>query len=408
MERLEALAIEVDSDIAEISQEIEANAYINHKKILEKFVESGISDYHLKGSTGYGYNDSARDKLEEIYAGVFGSQAALVRSQIVSGTHAIALCLYGVLRPGDELLSVVGLPYDSLHGMIGINSCESGSLKDFGVSYRQVDLLNGQLDFDSIAEAINSKTRLIYVQRSRGYSIRPSLNIEQLSKLVKFIRDIKRDLLVFVDNCYGEFVESREPIEIGADLVAGSLIKNPGGGLAPSGGYVAGREDLVEMAAARWTAPGVGAEIGPSPDFVRLLFQGLFLAPRTVAESLHSAVFAARLFEKLGYQTFPAYNEKRTDIIQTILLGSEDKLVKFCKGIQSASPVDSGASPIPSDMPGYDNKVIMAAGCFIQGASIELSADAPIREPYAVYLQGGMSRHYTRIAVLNAALHVHK
>jgi cystathionine beta-lyase family protein involved in aluminum resistance len=408
MERLEALALEVDSEIAEISKEIEANAYMNHKKILGKFVDSGISDYHLKGTTGYGYNDSARDKLEEIYAGVFGSQAALVRSQIVSGTHAIALCLYGVLRPGDELLSVVGLPYDSLHGMIGINSSESGSLKDFGVKYRQVDLLNGQPDLEGIAGAINTRTKLVYIQRSRGYSIRPSLNIEQLSKLIKFIRDIKKDLLIFVDNCYGEFVESREPIEIGADLVAGSLIKNPGGGLAPSGGYVAGREDLVEMAAARWTAPGVGAEIGPSPDFVRLLFQGLFLAPRTVAESLHGAVFTARLFERLGYQTFPAYNEKRTDIIQTILLGSEDKLIKFCKGIQSASPIDSGASPIPSDMPGYDNKVIMAAGCFIQGASIELSADAPIREPYAVYLQGGMSRHYTRIAVLNAALHVHK
>ncbi|NTW05252.1 MAG: hypothetical protein HGA27_03925 [Peptococcaceae bacterium] len=408
IERLNNLAFEVDKEIAEISEEIEANAFINHKKILEQFINSGISEYHLKGSTGYGYNDSARDKLEEIYAGVFGSQAALVRSQIVSGTHAIALCLYGVLRPGDELLSVVGLPYDSLHGMIGINSNESGSLKDFGIKYQQVDLLEGRPDYNSISKAINNKTKLVYIQRSRGYSLRPSLDIDQLSKLVEFIRGIKKDVLIFVDNCYGEFVESQEPIEVGVDLVAGSLIKNPGGGLAPSGGYVVGREDLVEMAAARWTAPGVGAEIGPSPDFVRLLFQGLFLAPRTVAESLHGAVFAARLFERLGYQAFPAYNEKRTDIIQTILLGSEEKLVKFCKGIQSASPIDSGASPIPDDMPGYDNKVIMAAGCFIQGASIELSADAPIREPYAVYLQGGMSRHYTRMAVLNAAMHINK
>lgn len=375
---------------------------------MNQFIRSGITDYHLKGSTGYGYNDSARDKLEEIYAGVLGAQKALVRSQIVSGTHAIALCLFGVLRPGDELLSVVGLPYDSLHSMIGINSNEPGSLKEFGVNYRQVDLLNGQIDYSSIKRAINKRTKVAYIQRSRGYSLRPSINIDNLALLINFLRECKKDLIIFVDNCYGEFVESKEPIEAGADLIAGSLIKNPGGGLAPSGGYIAGKEDLVEMAAARWTAPGVGSEIGPSPDYIRLLYQGLFLAPRIVAESLHGAVFAARLFEKLGYKTFPAYDEYRTDIIQTILLGSEEKLINFCKGIQSASPVDSGASPIPDDMPGYENKVIMAAGCFIQGASIELSADAPIREPYAVYLQGGMSRHYTRLAVLNAALHIHK
>ncbi len=374
--------------------------------MLEQFSGLGVSDYHLKGSTGYGYNDSARDKLEEIYAGIFGAQSALVRSQIVSGTHAIALCLFGVLRPGDELLSVVGLPYDSLHSMIGINDSGQGSLKEFGISYSQVDLLKGLPDYAGIKKAINKKTKVVYIQRSRGYSLRPSINIAELSQLIKFVKECNKELIVFVDNCYGEFVESLEPTQVGADLVAGSLIKNPGGGLAPSGGYVIGKENLVEMAAARWTAPGVGSEIGPSPDYVRLLFQGLFLAPRIVAESLHGAVFAARLFEKLGYKTFPAYNEVRTDIIQTILLGSEKKVIKFCQGIQSASPVDSGAVPIPDDMPGYDNKIIMAAGCFTQGASIELSADAPIREPYAVYLQGGMSRHYTRIAVLNAALNI--
>jgi len=321
-----------------------------------------------------------------------------------SGDHAIALCLFGVLRPGDELLAVQGTPYDTLVKMIGIRGNESGSLKEMGISYRQVELLNdGTPDFSGIKNAIGTKTRMVYIQRSRGYSLEPSFSINKISSLIKFLRDCKKDLVIFVDNCYGEFVEHSEPIEAGADLIAGSLIKNPGGGLAPSGGYLAGKTRLVEMAANRWTAPGVGSEIGPSQDFIRLLYQGLFIAPRCVAEALQGAVFTARFFERLGYQTIPSYNEPRTDIIQVVVLGAEEKLIRFCKGIQSASPVDSAASPEPWDMPGYENKIIMAAGTFIQGASLELSADAPIRHPYAVYLQGGLSRYYTRLAVINAA-----
>ncbi len=403
-EKLDRLAEEVEKEIQDICRQIEKKAYANHRKVIEQFIGAGVTDYHLKGSTGYGYNDAARDKLEEIYAGVFRSESALVRGQIVSGTHAIALCFFGLLRPGDELLSVQGDPYDTLVRMIGLKGGESGSLKDLGVTYRQVDLLeNGRPDLEGIKKAVNSRTKMVFIQRSRGYSLRPSFGIAEIADLVRFLRECKGDLVIFVDNCYGEFVELREPIEVGADLVAGSLIKNPGGGLAPSGGYVAGKKNLVEMAAARWTAPGVGAEIGPSPDYVRLLYQGLYLAPRCVAEALHGAVFTARLFERLGYRTVPSYDAPRTDIIQVIILGTEGKVTKFCRGIQSASPVDSAAVPVPCDMPGYENRVIMAAGTFVQGASLELSADAPMRDPYAVYLQGGLSRHYTRIAVMHAA-----
>ncbi|MCL6609951.1 MAG: methionine gamma-lyase family protein [Peptococcaceae bacterium] len=406
-EQLDRLADQVEEEIREIGLQIEKDAYANHKKVIDQFTRSRVAEYHLKGSTGYGYNDAARDKLEELYAGVFGSESALVRGQIVSGTHAIALCFFGLLRPGDELLAVQGEPYDTLAGMIGIRGREPGSLKDLGVSYRQVDLLeDGRPDLEGIKRAIGSRTKMVYIQRSRGYSLRPSFGLKDIADLARFLRGCKEDLIIFVDNCYGEFVETREPTEAGADLVAGSLIKNPGGGLAPSGGYVAGKRDLVEMAAARWTAPGVGAEIGPSPDYIRLLYQGLYLAPRCVAEALHGAVFAARFFERLGYRTVPSYDAPRTDIIQAIVLGSAEKVIKFCRGIQSASPVDSGADPVPGDMPGYEHKVIMAAGTFVQGASLELSADAPMREPYAVYLQGGLSRHYARTAAINAALHL--
>jgi cystathionine beta-lyase family protein involved in aluminum resistance len=372
--------------------------------VLEQFVGLGVSDFHLKGSTGYGYNDSAREKLEELYADIFGAASSLVRSQIISGTHAIALCLFGILRPGDELLAVQGTPYDTMVKMIGISGREPGSLKDLGISYKQVDLLeNGRPDLASIKSAITGRTKMVYLQRSRGYSLRPSFSIEMIAELINFLRACKKDLVIFVDNCYGEFVEEKEPGEVGADIVAGSLIKNPGGGLAPSGGYLAGKKELVGMAANRWTAPGVGAEIGPSQDSIRLLYQGLFIAPRMVAEALHGAIFAARFFERLGYRAVPAYDEPRTDIIQALVLGSEKKVVQFCRGIQCASPVDSLASPEPWDMPGYQNRVIMAAGTFIQGASLELSADAPMREPFAVYLQGGLSRYYSRLAVIKAA-----
>ncbi|MCL6478483.1 MAG: methionine gamma-lyase family protein [Peptococcaceae bacterium] len=405
LEQLDRLATEVEEETKEISREIEKNSYANHKKVLEEFIRAKVGDYHLKGSTGYGYNDAARDKLEEVYAGVFRSQSALVRGQIISGTHAIALCLFGILRPGDELLAVQGEPYDTLVEMIGFKGGEPGSLQELGVGYRQVNLLpDGTLDFGGIKEAVSGRTKMVYIQRSRGYSLGPSLSIREIAGLAKFLRECKRDIVIFVDNCYGEFVEQQEPTEVGADLVAGSLIKNPGGGLAPSGGYVAGKSQLVKMAAGRWTAPGLGAEIGPAPEYIRLLYQGLYLAPRCVAESLHGAVFTARFFERLGYRTIPPYDQPRTDIIQAIVLGSEKKLIKFCRGIQSASPVDSGAAPMPGDMPGYESKIIMAAGTFVQGASLELSADAPVREPFTVYLQGGLSRHYVRMAAVNAAL----
>lgn len=402
---LEALASEVEEEIKEISRHIEKRAYTNHKKVIDAFINSGVNDFHLKSSTGYGYNDAARDKLEDIYTHIFKSQSSLVRGQILSGTHAIALCFFGVLRPGDELLSVMGDPYDTLVRMIGIRGDEPGSLKDLGISYRQVNLLeNGMPNLKEIQGAINSKTKMVYLQRSRGYSLRSTLPIKEIANLITFIKSYKKDLIVFVDNCYGEFVELEEPVEVGADLVAGSLIKNPGGGLAPSGGYVAGNNKLVQMAANRWSAPGVGSEIGPSPEYIRLLYQGLFMAPRCVAEALHGAVFTARFFERLGYKVVPSYDQTRTDIIQAIILGSEKKIIDFCRGIQSCSPVDSMVIPEPWEMPGYENKIIMAAGTFVQGASLELSADAPIRTPYAVYLQGGLSRHYTRMAVIKAAL----
>lgn len=391
-------------DTLPVCRRIEETARINTEKVLRAMQKARVSDFHLKGSSGYGYNDLAREALEEVYAGVFSSEAALVRSQIVSGTHAIALCLYGVLRPGDELLAVQGAPYDTLAAIIGINGRESGCLQEYGITYRQVELLpDGSPDYQAIKQAINSRTRMVMLQRSRGYSLRPALTIDRMKELIDFIRAQKSDVVIFVDNCYGEFVEEREPTEIGADLVAGSLIKNPGGGLAPTGGYVAGRHKYVEMAASRWSAPGIGREVGPSPDYVRLLFQGIFLAPSFVGEALQGMVFAARLFERLGYDTYPGYMEDRSDIIQAVVLNSPRKVIAFCQAIQASSPVDAHVRPEPVDMPGYADPVIMAAGTFIQGASLELSADAPMRPPYTVYLQGGLSRHHTRLAVIQAA-----
>ena len=405
--QLSDLAEKVDIEIARTCQRFEKISLHNHGKVLQAFREARVSDYQLKGGTGYGYNDPGRESLEEVYRRIFNTEAALVRSQIVSGTHAIALCLFGVLRPGDELLAVQGRPYDTLESIIGLPGDGKGSLGDYGVIYRQVEPLpGGNPDFLAIKKAINKKTRMIMLQRSRGYSLKPSLNIQDMSELIGFIRSCKEDVVVFVDNCYGEFAEELEPTDIGADIMAGSLIKNPGGGLAPTGGYVVGKKNIVELAAARWTAPGIGSEVGPAPDFIRLMFQGIFLAPSIVAGALQGAVFTACLFERLGFSTSPLYSEPRTDIIQSIMLGSAEKLVAFCRGIQSASPVDAHVRPEPGAMPGYADRVIMAAGTFIQGASLELSADAPLREPYAVFMQGGLSKHYTRLAAINAAGHV--
>ncbi|MDD3653633.1 MAG: methionine gamma-lyase family protein [Desulfotomaculaceae bacterium] len=401
---LEQLSDEVISEVQPVYRLIDNIALKNHAKMLEAFRRERVSDFYLTGSTGYGYNDRGREALEEIYARVFRAEAALVRSQIVSGTHAIALCLYGVLRPGDELLSVQGEPYDTLGEIIGIRGQKDGSLGEFGISYNQVELLpGGGLDFTGIEEALNDRVKMVLLQRSRGYKWAPALGVGEIRKLVAFIKNRKPDVIVFVDNCYGEFVEAEEPIEAGADLAAGSLIKNPGGGVAPTGGYVVGKQRYVEMAANRWSAPGIGSEVGPSADYQRLLYQGFFLAPHIVAEALKGAVFAARFFEKLGFEVMPKYRDVRSDIVQAIGLGSPERIVAFCRGIQGASPVDSHVLPEPTAMPGYGDPVIMAAGTFIQGASLELSADGPIRPPYAVYLQGGLSKEYVRLAVISAA-----
>ncbi|MEG6615634.1 methionine gamma-lyase family protein [Peptococcaceae bacterium 1198_IL3148] len=402
--KLYQLAEEVETEVGHIYQTIEQKALVNHQRVLQAFRDNRVSDFHLKGGSGYGYGDAGRDVLENIYAAVFGGEAALVRGQIVSGTHAIALCLLGVLQPGDNLLAVQGSPYDTLEETIGIRGNASGSLKRLGVNYNQIELLpNGDLDWDGIDRALSADVKMVMVQRSRGYAWRPSLNIDGIKQLVDFIKARSPKTIVFVDNCYGELVESREPLHVGADLIAGSLIKNPGGGIAPTGGYIVGRQDLVDMAANRWTAPGIGAEVGPTLNHQRLLMQGIFLAPHVVTESLKGAVFAARLFERLDYEVSPRYDEYRTDIIQAVKLGTADKLVEFCRGLQSASPVDSYVVPEPDGMPGYEDAVVMAAGTFVQGASIELSADGPLRDPYAVYLQGGLSKEYVKLGVLSAA-----
>ena len=403
---LDQLAREVEEEVRPLYGRIENRALANHSKVLEAFHRAKVSDFHLKSSTGYGYGDQGREALEKVYARVFRAEAALVRGQIVSGTHAIALCLYGVLRPGDVLLSLQGEPYDTLGEMIGVRGDGMGSLKEMGVTYRQLELLpGGEVDWAALKNELagGGRVRLVMLQRSRGYSQKPSLSTGDIRRICAAVREESPETAVFVDNCYGEFVEEQEPIEAGADIVAGSLIKNPGGGLAPTGGYVAGKMSLVEMAAARWTAPGIGSEVGPSPEYQRLFFQGLFLAPHVVAEALKGAVFAARFFERMGFPVYPAYDEARTDTVQAVLLGSREKMLAFCRGIQKASPVDAHVLPEPNAMPGYEDAVVMAAGTFVQGASLELTADGPVRSPYAVYLQGGLFKEHIRLAVLAAA-----
>jgi len=406
---IECLADEVEQEVQELYRAIENKALQNHIRVLKAFQQAKVSDFHLNGSTGYGYGDRGREVLEKVYADIFNAEAALVRGQIVSGTHAIALCLFGVLRPGDELLSVQGQPYDTLAEIIGISGNACGSLKDIGVVYKQVELKNGgEVDYNAIEQVINDKTKMVLLQRSRGYKWVPALGINEIRKLIQFLKQKNPNVVISVDNCYGEFVEEKEPVEVGADLVAGSLIKNPGGGLAPTGGYVVGKSQYVEMAANRWSAPGIGAEIGASGGYQRLFFQGIYLAPHIVAEAIKGVVFAARLFEKLGFNVMPKYDEERSDIVQGIKMGTPEKLSAFCRSIQGASPVDSHVYLEASCLPGYADPVIMAAGTFIQGASIELSADGPLRPPYAVYFQGGFSKEYVRLAVTSAAREVMK
>lgn len=401
---LEILSNEVEEEVQEYYSVIEKVALANHNKVINAFKTARVSDYHLKGSTGYGYGDPGREVLEEIYARVFHAEKALVRGQIVSGTHAIALCLYGVLRPGDELLAVQGQPYDTLGTIIGINDNASGSLKDLLITYKQVNPTSeGDINYDMVRQTLCDKTKMVLLQRSCGYGDGKPLSIKELKRIIEYIRQLNPETVIFVDNCYGEFVEAEEPIEAGADLVAGSLIKNPGGGIAPTGGYVIGKEKYVDMAANRWSAPGIGADVGPSLDNMRLFFQGLYLAPHIVAEALKGSIFTARFFEKLGYEVRPLFNEPRYDLVQEIKLGTPGKVLAFCRGLQAASPVDSYVRPEAQAMPGYRDPVVMAAGTFVQGASLELSADGPLREPYSVYIQGGLSKEYVRLAIISAA-----
>ena len=401
------VAEEVEQEIKELYKGIDKKAFYNHKKVLEAFRSAKVSDYHFQGSTGYGYGDRGREVLEKVYSFVFNTEASLVRGQIVSGTHALALCLYGILRPGDELLFVQGTPYDTLEEVIGVRGGDNGSLCEFGVGYKQVETTaDGNPDYARIAPSIGKNTKLLLIQRSRGYSLMPALSIIEIKKLIAYVKKVKPDILVMVDNCYGEMVEEKEPAEVGADILAGSLIKNPGGGIAPTGGYITGKKRLVEMAANRFTAPGVGGEVGPVLDWQRLFFQGLFLAPHTVSEALKGAIFTARFFERLGFEVFPKYDEHRSDIIQAVRLGSPELVTAFCQGLQKGSPVDSHVLPEPWGMPGYSDQVIMAAGTFVQGASLELTADGPIRPPYIVYTQGGLSKEYVKLGVISAAREV--
>lgn len=382
--------------------QIDETAEYNQLKVLRAMQKNHVSEACLLGTTGYGYNDLGRDTLERVYADVFGTEDALVRPQITCGTHALALALHSNLRPGDELLSPVGKPYDTLEEVIGIRP-SNGSLAEYGVSYRQVDLLpDGSFDYENIRKAINSKTKLVTIQRSKGYQTRPTLSVQKIGELIAFIKDIRSDIICMVDNCYGEFVEKTEPSNVGADMVVGSLIKNPGGGLAPIGGYIAGKKTCVENAAHRLTSPGLGKEVGASLGILPAFYQGFFLAPTVTAGALKGAIFAANIYEKLGFAVVPDSRESRHDIIQAVTLGTPEGLVAFCKGIQAAAPVDSYVSPEPWDMPGYDSQVIMAAGAFVSGSSIELSADGPLKEPYAVYFQGGLTWYHAKYGILNS------
>ena len=382
--------------------EIDATAEYNQLKVLKGMQEQQVSEACLLGTTGYGYNDLGRDTLERVYASVFHTQDALVRPQITCGTHALALALMSNLRPGDELLSPVGKPYDTLEEVIGIRPSR-GSLAEYGVSYAQVDLLpDGGFDYDNIRRAIGERTRLVTIQRSKGYQTRPTLSVARIGELIAFIKGIKPDVICMVDNCYGEFVETVEPSDVGADMVVGSLIKNPGGGLAPIGGYIAGRRDCVENAAYRLTSPGLGKEVGASLGALKDFYQGFFLAPTVTAGALKGAIFAANIYEGLGYKVVPDGRQSRHDIIQAVTFGSPEGVIAFCQGIQAAAPVDSHVTPEPWDMPGYDAQVIMAAGAFVSGSSIELSADGPIKPPYAVYFQGGLTWQHARFGILRS------
>ncbi|HLS20474.1 MAG TPA: methionine gamma-lyase family protein [Bacillota bacterium] len=391
---------QAEKDCQTIFKDVQKVVEYNQRRVLNAFREEQIGDFHFSSSDGYGYGDSGREGIEAVYANVFGGEDALVRPQIVSGTHAISTTLYSLLKPGDELIYMTGRPYDTLEEIIGLRGDNPGSMKDYNIAYNEVDLLeDGSVNFAQLKSIITDRTKVIGIQRSKGYSDRPSFTITEIKEMVEFVKSINKELIVFVDNCYGEFVETEEPLSVGADIIAGSLIKNPGGGLVRAGGYIVGREDLIEKAANRLTAPGLGKETGATFNMLQEMYQGFFLAPHIVGEALKGAIFTARLLELLNFKTSPHYLDKRTDLIQSVTFGNREQMLTFCQAIQQYSPINSYVQPQPSAMPGYDDQVIMAGGTFIQGSSIELSADGPLKEPFITFIQGGLTYEHVKIAI---------
>ncbi|MGE7601686.1 aminotransferase class I/II-fold pyridoxal phosphate-dependent enzyme [Peribacillus sp. NPDC097675] len=402
-EALKTIVQEVEAMISPLHKQVDERIETNQFRVLQSYQAHRVSDSHFNPTTGYGYDDIGRDTLELIYADVFGAEAGLVRAQIISGTHAISTALFGILRPGDELLYITGKPYDTLEEIVGIRGSGVGSLRDFQIGYNSVPLLeSGSVDFEAVRQAIKPNTKMIGIQRSKGYATRPSFTIDEIQEMISFVKEINPEIIVFVDNCYGEFVETQEPCHVGADLMAGSLIKNPGGGIVKTGGYIVGKKDLVEACSYRLTSPGIGAEAGASLYSLQEMYQGFFLAPHVVGQAIKGAMFTAAFLEKIGMNTYPRWDAKRTDLIQSVQFDDKDKMVAFCQAIQYASPINSHVTPYPAYMPGYEDDVIMAAGTFIQGASIELTADGPTRAPYVAYVQGGLTYAHVKMAVLTA------
>lgn len=390
-----------EKELSDIFSSIEENTFINSKKVLDAFHRENISESDLNGTSGYGYNDIGRDKIERIFSYVLDSEDALVRTQIISGTHAISTALFAILRPGDTLLAISGTPYDTLHEVIGIKPNNS-SLISYGIKYKEVDLIDNDFNYDKIREELKNSIKVIHIQRSRGYSLRDSLTIDKLEKVIKFIKNINKDVIIFVDNCYCEFVETTTPTFVGADLMAGSLIKNLGGGIARNGGYIAGRHDLIELCAERLNVPGEGREVGPSGQANREFLQGIYFAPSVVSSALKTSILTSKVLEKLGFEVHPKYNDKRADIVQLIYFKNEKNIIKYAEGMQASGAIDANVLPIPSDMPGYDDKIIMASASFVQGSSIEISCDGPLKEPYVLFQQGALTYDYGKIALINA------
>ena len=404
MKKIEEITKKIEKEIEPEFKKIEKICEKNSIKVIKAFQEANLSEMHLNSATGYGIDEPGRNKIEEIYANIFKAEDSLVRAQFISGTHALAITLSALLRPNDTMISITGAPYDTLQTVIGLGENPSkSSLKQYGVKYEQIELVNDEFNEKAIQQRLSNKdVKLIEIQRSRGYSTRKSINIDKIEKIIKKIREVNNEVIIMIDNCYGEFVEEKEPIEVGADIAVGSLMKNLGAGIATSGAYIVGKKELVELCAERLTAPGIGKEIGPSLNQNTNLLKGLFFAPQVVSSSLKTAIFASKILEELGYNVEPKYNEKRADIVQTIHLGSKEKLIKFCQGIQKGSPIDSNVIPEPGEMGGYEDKVIMAAGTFTEGSTIELSCDGPIREPYIAYMQGGLTYEYGKYGILKA------